>query len=452
MPDFPKGDGIPFGDIEAISESFQDSQNEGTVILLATALTGSTLSIGSARTTLLKYRGFGEDSTFTDGVTERVTAFSADNIKSILKMLGLTQGGTKDEIKDRLIEYLRNPHKNVKVRKTAPKKEEKPAKTETKKTDKMRLNDGEESEDEEEVEEDGKKEKKKRAGKTPKKDPEAPKRPLSGYFHFGNEFRPIILEELKNEGKESGVTVVAKVISEKWNALDEEGKKKYMELAEQDKARYEKEMKVYESSGKKAEWDAQMKGAAAEDDKKKKAKKDPNAPKRAQTAYFAFGDEVRPVIMEELKNEGKSVAVTVVAKLISEKWNALDEEGRKKYQEIADQDKVRYEKEMKEYESSGKKSDWEKEQKKAAAAVPAKKGKADVVTAKAKKEDAGSKKPTEASLAKEIKRILSKQSETSSVSLKAIRKELETKFGCPLLDQKGVIEKLVQKQLDDDGN
>ncbi|KAK2960939.1 hypothetical protein BLNAU_4026 [Blattamonas nauphoetae] len=71
---------------------------------------------------------------------------------------------------------------------------------------------------------------------------------------------------------------------------------------------------------------------------------------------------------------------------------------------------------------------------------------------KALKEETGSMKPSEASLAKEIKSILSKQSKTSSVSLKAVRKELETKFGCSLLDQKGVIEKLVQKLLDDDDN
>jgi len=81
--------------------------------------------------------------------------------------------------------------------------------------------------------------------KRKKKDPNAPKRPTSGYFYFAGEVRPQIREE--NPGIK--VTQVMCMIAERWRELDEDEKKPYEEMAAQDRKRYEREMKAYNEEG-----------------------------------------------------------------------------------------------------------------------------------------------------------------------------------------------------------
>lgn len=59
--------------------------------------------------------------------------------------------------------------------------------------------------------------------------------------------------------------------------------------------------------------------------RRKKAKKDPNAPKRAQNAYMFFVNEFR----ETVKAEGGPTKPTEVGKLAGEKWRAMSAEEKK---------------------------------------------------------------------------------------------------------------------------
>lgn len=76
---------------------------------------------------------------------------------------------------------------------------------------------------------------------------------------------------------------------------------------------------------------------------KRKQKKDPNAPKRALSAFFFFCAEFRAGIKE--KNPGYSVGD--IAKELGKRWEKVTD--KTKYEKMAADDKKRYEREMAEY-------------------------------------------------------------------------------------------------------
>lgn len=78
-----------------------------------------------------------------------------------------------------------------------------------------------------------------------------------------------------------------------------------------------------------------------------KADKDPNRPKRAQSAYFIFMGDFR----EKCKRTGEADTsnVTEFTKLASAKWKVLSDSERVPWDERAALDKQRYEKEMETY-------------------------------------------------------------------------------------------------------
>ena len=77
--------------------------------------------------------------------------------------------------------------------------------------------------------------------------------------------------------------------------------------------------------------------------------KDPDLPKRPNSAYFIFSNEKRPSLMEKSKKENGKVAVTDVSKELGKMWKELNAKKKKPFEEKAVKDKERYEKEMAEY-------------------------------------------------------------------------------------------------------
>ena len=78
---------------------------------------------------------------------------------------------------------------------------------------------------------------------------------------------------------------------------------------------------------------------------KKKAKKDPNAPKRAMTAFMYFSNENRP----KLKQSNPDLTFGDLAKLVGKKYKELSEGEKAVYEEKAKKDKERYKNEMANY-------------------------------------------------------------------------------------------------------
>ena len=81
----------------------------------------------------------------------------------------------------------------------------------------------------------------------PQKNPYAPKKPKSSYFYFCDEFRPDYIESFKkkNPDKKISIANIAKQLGTKWKSLSDNGKKKYVKMAEKDKVRYENDMNTF---------------------------------------------------------------------------------------------------------------------------------------------------------------------------------------------------------------
>lgn len=85
--------------------------------------------------------------------------------------------------------------------------------------------------------------------KRKKKDPNAPKRPLSAFFLFCHDERPAVKVIHPNYG----VGDVAKELGDRWNKVSPETKQKYEQKAGKDKIRYEQDMAIYKGKKAKAE-------------------------------------------------------------------------------------------------------------------------------------------------------------------------------------------------------
>ncbi|KAK1797061.1 hypothetical protein P4O66_008457 [Electrophorus voltai] len=79
-----------------------------------------------------------------------------------------------------------------------------------------------------------------------KKDPNAPKRPLSGFFIFCSEHRPKIKAQYPN----LGIGEVAKKLGEMWNSLTDANKQPYLMKANKLKDKYQQDIADYKSKGK----------------------------------------------------------------------------------------------------------------------------------------------------------------------------------------------------------
>ncbi|KAI3625662.1 hypothetical protein CBS9595_001023 [Malassezia furfur] len=74
-----------------------------------------------------------------------------------------------------------------------------------------------------------------------KKDPAAPKRPLSAYMFFSQDWR----ERVKSENPDAGFGDVGRLLGTKWKEMSEDEKKPYIDMANRDKERAEAEKAAY---------------------------------------------------------------------------------------------------------------------------------------------------------------------------------------------------------------
>ncbi len=186
-------------------------------------------------------------------------------------------------------------------------------------------------------EEDGKKKRK-------KKDPNAPKKALSAFILFSNAKRAEVTAELKAANPDmKGVAEVGKKLGEMWKALSDAEKEPFNKMAADDKERYAKAMEGY-TPPEGSDEPEPKKG------KKAKAKKDPNAPKKALSAFILFSNAKRAEVTAELKAANPDVkGVAEVGKKLGEMWKALSDAEKEPFNKMAADDKERYAKAMEDY-------------------------------------------------------------------------------------------------------
>lgn len=128
--------------------------------------------------------------------------------------------------------------------------------------------------------------------------------------------------------------------AERWKTMVDKEKKRFHEMAEKDKQRYDLEMQNY----------VPPKGVVVGRGKKRKQIKDPNAPKRSLSAFFWFCNDER----NKVKALNPEYGVGDIAKELGRKWSDVEPETKQKYELMAEKDKARYEREMTDYKQSGK--------------------------------------------------------------------------------------------------
>jgi len=82
--------------------------------------------------------------------------------------------------------------------------------------------------------------------------------------------------------------------------------------------------------------------------KRAKKQKDPNAPKRFMTAFFWFSQDERANVKAD-NPDAKGLGG--VAKVLGRLWQDMDPQRKKRYEELAQKDRARYDKEMEEYKA-----------------------------------------------------------------------------------------------------
>ena len=123
-------------------------------------------------------------------------------------------------------------------------------------------------------------------------------------------------------------------MSAQYKALSDKEMAKWNKKAEQDKIRYQHEMKSY---------------VPMEDPtggKRKKQKRDPNAPKRNMSAYFLYSVHIRPTI----KANNPEASFGDIARMISAQFKDLPPNERAMWDAKAEADKQRYLAEKEAYE------------------------------------------------------------------------------------------------------
>lgn len=164
-----------------------------------------------------------------------------------------------------------------------------------------------------------------------KADANKPRGRMTAYAFFVQTCR----EEHKKKHPDENVVFseFSKKCAERWKTMSDKEKKRFQEMAERDKVRFDDEMKNYEP--------AEPKGRG----RKRKQAKDPNAPKRSLSAFFWFCNDERG----RVKAEHNDYTVGDIAKELGKRWGEVDESTKQKYEQMAEKDKARYEREMTAY-------------------------------------------------------------------------------------------------------
>lgn len=200
---------------------------------------------------------------------------------------------------------------------------------------------------------------------------------MSSYLYFSQEHR----ESIMKKNPKASQAEISKILGEMWK--EQKNTKKWDKLAADAKAVYDKE---------KAAYDAMMQARKEEEEKEKaeklqnekeealklfksitpsvtniaptdeisvltddvtknskaaKKKKDPNAPKRALSAYNYFVTENQQSIKSKMT--GDDIKQADVMKEVARQWKELPDSKKKKYNKLAEKDKKRYTTEMEAY-------------------------------------------------------------------------------------------------------
>lgn len=185
------------------------------------------------------------------------------------------------------------------------------------------------------------------------KDPNAPKKPLIGYFKF--------LVAKRDQIKKENPDLTHKELTTKcgacWRELSEEDKTEW----KSDKGGlmdvYKKKMAAYRKTDSYKDFRSDL-AAKKKKVTMKRFKKDKNAPKRPTGAYFLFCNEIRKEVTEALP-EALRKKISEAAKEMGKRWAALGDEKKQSYKAQSAKLKVVYDEKLKEYKKTDEHAEYE---------------------------------------------------------------------------------------------
>jgi len=184
------------------------------------------------------------------------------------------------------------------------------------------------------------------------KDENAPKRPLSAYFQWQASVRDKVTKSMP-EGHT--VADMASKFSEMWAAMSDNQKKPFQTKYATEKAKFDKKMAKYKTTKEYAAFQKKKAAHKLNSVKNSKFKKDVNAPKRPESAYFLFMADER----EELVASGMTHKEAMVK--MGEMWGKLSAAKKKPYEDKAAKAKAKYAKTLEKYKKTAQYKKYQKE-------------------------------------------------------------------------------------------
>lgn len=173
------------------------------------------------------------------------------------------------------------------------------------------------------------------------KDVNAPKRNVSAYLLYQNAMR----DQFKRENPGMTFGQLSKYTSHMYKNLTPEERATWDTHAAQDKVRYDAELANYTPPPGHDARGNLVEEFRVQGKRRKRAPKDPSAPKRARGSYVFFASEMRPQIM----NEFPDIKFVDMGNILGQRWRALTPDEKKRFEEMAGQDKIRFHVEMQKY-------------------------------------------------------------------------------------------------------
>jgi len=172
-------------------------------------------------------------------------------------------------------------------------------------------------------------------------DPNAPKRPLSGYFMW---MASGVRDKLLSENKGKKVTEVLKSCGDRWRKMPEKEKRIWQDKSQREKNVWNKKMKAYKKTNSFKKFQKRKQEAAMMKVKNAKKPKDDHKPKRPLTGFFRF--------VRKFRKDHSGMKVTEVTKAAGAEWKVLSKSEKQKYVEAAAKEQAKYQKDLKKYQKS----------------------------------------------------------------------------------------------------
>ncbi|NXM26730.1 TFAM factor, partial [Oxyruncus cristatus] len=171
-----------------------------------------------------------------------------------------------------------------------------------------------------------------------------PKRPLTAYFRFMKENR----SAFKEKNPEASSTELIKMLAGAWKELPASQKQVYEEARKTDWQRYGEQLAKY-----KAQITPAQAAALKEERRRQLAKR---RLRRAKRELTVLGKPKRPrsslnIFVSEKFQESEGISPAARLKKLFDTWQKMSTSQKQPYLQLAEDDKVRYENEMKSWEA-----------------------------------------------------------------------------------------------------